>query len=190
MLKTKLESLLETGFSGLGVVLGRREYCEEIMLGASVDDTVRPISVKEVRERIDNVKNEEERFIASFSNYDLSEYQNAVLRDTVPFFRRSVLCNGFKVVYNAVVSKRYAAYEPIADSLISEISLEVIELSWKGNSVADLHLGREVEVHIYISDNLAKYSRDINERLPFLRQVDFHKYNPVEVCEAVMKFLR
>ncbi|GEM_PF-6823233 len=190
MLKTKLESLLETGFSELGVEFGRREYGEEIELGATVDDTVRPVSVNNIKERISKASTGEERFIAGFSNYDLSEYQNAVLRDAVPFFRRSVLCNGFKIVYNAVVNKRYDVYEPIADSLIPEVSLEVVEISWKGNSVADLHLGREVEVMVYVSDNLAKYSSDVSARLPFLMSVDFHKYVPEEVSEAVISFLR
>lgn len=190
MLKTKLEALLEKGFSELDGLFGKRDYGEIIKMGATVDDALSPVSIKDIRERIDKASTEEERFIASFSKHDLSDYQNDVLNGTVPFFRRVGFYKGFKVVYNAYTHPELDAYEPVADELVPKVDYEVVEVSWKGNSVVDVLLGRTVDVEHHLADDFSRFPDDIRERMPFLMSLDSHQYDPEKVSEGLMAFLR
>jgi len=191
MLKTPLESLLEEGFSELGGLFERRWYGENIRFGASIDGAGEPVSVDDIRKRIVKASTPQQRFIAGFSHFDLSECQDDVLSGTVPFFRRSGLYKGFKVVYYVFTKGDREFYEPIADKLVPEVDYENLEFSWKGHSVALVLLGEKVMVESnLVDDSLHFYPANIKERFAHLKKFDSAPYYPGLVCDAVMSFLR
>ncbi|VVB81860.1 Uncharacterised protein [uncultured archaeon] len=191
MLKTPLEGLLEDGFSELGGFFEQRQYGEQVRRDARDDDEKRPVSVDDIRKRIAKASTPEERFITGFSQFDLSDAQNAVLNDLVPFFKRDGLYRNFKVVYYAFTKEDRDFYEPIADRLILEVDEEHLDISWNGHPVGLVMLGKKVKVEsALVDEHLHFYPKSIKERFAHLMKLDSAPYYPGLVCDAVMKLIK
>ena len=195
MLKTKLESLLETGLSELGVQFGERVYGEEIRLAAAVDDVLRGVSVADYISRKEALKSGEERLLhEALSIGVLSKNQWHVYRNTVPFFKRAGVVVPYAVSYHTITLDEQGEYEKIADDLISKISLEVVEIeAVDGVPVANLILGKNVAVsHFPLEDEeyILKCPPGAGERLKHILPLHEKPYDPEKICEAVMSFLR
>lgn len=194
MLKTKLEALLEKGFSDLGVQFGERFYGEQIRYAAAIDDVLRNVSVDEYRARQKALRSGEERLFHEINSVgELSKNQWHVYRNTVPFFKRTGVVIPYSVSYHAITIREFDDYEKIADELIPEVSLEVVEIEAVDNvPIANLLLAKNMAVSHPQDDEdyFIKCPPGIRDRLKHILPLHEKPYDPEWVCTAVMSFLR
>jgi len=212
MIKTPLESLLETGFSELKVEFGRRIYGEEVAAVASADDVLGEQSIEEhnrhLKEASYHLSKEEFRIEWGASFMRLTDEQRECDGDMNPaFFKRSSGdYRGWTVEYHVNCGEDLPCYEKEADRLIAKGGLfERLELSYNELGVIELEINGSTEKpntvrfsgwnlkprdeHDFLRE-IRKQLESKKEALAALQALNSKVFNPEEVYQAVRAFLK
>ena len=195
MLKLELEKLLEAGFYALEVEFGRRIYGEEFITGATVDDAIEPISREDMEKSLKPYPETMDDLIEeSLKLRELSGSQGLGYHGKPPFFvRQSVVHNEFYIIYTAESTEEVNSYEKEADRLIRE-----------GKILEEMIIIRTTDpegpMACFICSRFPK-PPTVTSRADSINGLDPLKmeklvglngtpYNPQEVYQAIMDFMR
>ncbi len=194
MIKLELEKMLEAGFGALGVDFSKREYFENIKMGAEVDDSL----VGEMKPWHDA-----EGFVDYLMN--VTEYQLDSEFEGLFFRRAARNCRGFHISYEVVSVEHLQAYEKEADRIIREDKIEE-QAIWIGDLQKDTLMGLIIGGYPEMPKNFVTVDylgnpEDLEQYLismhkdpatmlaPISRLTD-RAVPPEEVCKALFGFLR
>jgi len=212
MIKTPLESLLETGFSELKVEFGRRIYGEEVAAGASVDDVLGEQSIEEHNRHLEeasyHLSKEEFRIEYGASMMRLTDEQRECDGDMNPAFFKRMSGNyrNWTVAYSVRSEEVLPCYEREADRLIAKGGLfENLQLSYNDLGVIGIEINgstKRPNTVRFSGWNLKPrdepdFAREVRkqleskkEALAALESLDDKVFNPADVYQAVMAFLK
>ena len=125
MIKTELETLLESGLGSVGIKLMDRVYYEDLHLQATIDDKKKPgitVSMARLMRRKTHRLGPYGRFLADISLYrNLSEAQMMEYDKLIPaFVRESTAKDDFFVRYEIFAKDELQHYRGHLDALIKE----------------------------------------------------------------------
>lgn len=200
MEKLPLELLLECGIKNLGSGLGRREYFEEIAVGALIDNLFTGFSAEKA-ERIKKEIGGVEGAIVSLASCPLTE--NQLLAAYSPFLmfrRRSGVCKGFLVEYNVFSTIRLREYESVVDESIRSGSVDHETVYIKSADCSRLEVdlcisgGIKSQKRVEVISDMRLLESDLFSRLFKIRLLDLvaldkERYNPDQVSKAIFNLL-